>query len=232
MKDREPDVKRMIAVPAAIALAITLARLVGELAGGPEALFNRAPGGGGALIGIAWLAPIFGVYFAVKLVRGGHGPGSAGRVIGLVVLGLVSALAIIFGAVAVTGDPNVPGDVSLAEAFGQQIGFAVATVVALLLVWRSWPIFFRTLFGYALASRIPVVIVMGIAMSAGWGTHYEGAPPGYPEMGLAVKFVVLALFPQLTSWIAYTLLIGGLTGGVAAALLRAPAAHPRAAPAA
>ena len=232
MESNEPDVRRMIVVPAAIALAITLARLIGELAGGPEALFSRAPGGGGALIGIAWLAPIFGGYFAVKLVRRGHGPASAGRVVGFVALGLAAALAIVFGAVALTGDPNVPGDVSLAGVFGQQIGFTLATAVALLLVWRSWPVLFRALFGYALASRIPVVIVMLFAMSAGWGTHYELGPPGYPEMGLAVKFVTTALFPQLTSWVAYTVLSGGLTGGIAAALVRSPAAPPRTAQAA
>ncbi len=55
------NVKRLIMVPALIALAITIVRLVGELAGGPSTLFNRAPGGGGALVGIVWLVPIFGV---------------------------------------------------------------------------------------------------------------------------------------------------------------------------
>jgi len=223
-------VLRMIRIPALIALAITLVRLIGELAGGPEVLFSRAPGGGGALIGIAWLAPIFGGYFAVKLVRGGHGPASAGRVLAFVVLGLAAALAIVFGSVALTGDPNVPGDVSLAGVFGQQIGFTIATAVALLLVWRSWPAFFRTIFAYALASRIPVVIVMLIAMSAAWGTHYELGPPGYPQMGLAVKFVTTALFPQMTSWIAYTVLFGGFVGGIAAAFVRSASAPRQAAP--
>jgi uncharacterized membrane protein len=70
-----PNVKRLIMVPALIALAITIFRLVGELAGGSSTLFNRAAGGGGALIGIVWLVPIFGVYFAVKLVGQGFGPG-------------------------------------------------------------------------------------------------------------------------------------------------------------
>jgi len=228
MTTEGPDVARMIRVPALIALAITVMRLIGELAGGPEALFNRAAGGGGALIGIAWLVPIFGAWFGVKLVQAGHAPASAGRVVAFVFLGLVAAFAIIFGAVALTGDPNVPGDVSLTGVFAQQLGFTVATVAALFVVWRTWPAFFKVLFAYALASRIPVVVVMLVAMSAGWGTHYELGPPGYPEMGLAAKWVTTGLFPQMTSWVAYTVLLGGLFGGIAAAVVRSPSAPPHA----
>lgn len=228
MQSEGADVWRMIRGPALIALAVTVVRLAGELAGGPEPLFNRAAGGGGALIGIAWLAPIFGGYFGVRLVTAGHGPASAGRVIASVFVGLAAALAIIFGAVALTGSPSVPGDVSLAGVFAQQIAFAIATAAALFLVWGTWPGFFKTMFAYALASRIPVVIVMLVAMAAGWGTHYELGPPGYPEMGLALKFVTTALFPQMTSWIAYTVLFGGLIGGIAAAVVRSPSAPPQA----
>ena len=87
------NVKRLVMVPALIALAVTIARLVGELGGGPSALFNSEAGGQGALVGIVWLIPIFGIYFAVKLARSGHAPESAGRVIGFSVLGLVAAIA-------------------------------------------------------------------------------------------------------------------------------------------
>ncbi len=55
------NVKKLIMVPALIALAITMVRLVGELGSGPAALFSSDAGGGGALIGIVWLIPIFGV---------------------------------------------------------------------------------------------------------------------------------------------------------------------------
>ncbi len=40
-----PNVKRLIMVPALIALAITIVRLVGELDGGSSVLFNREAGG-------------------------------------------------------------------------------------------------------------------------------------------------------------------------------------------
>ena len=41
------DVKKLIMVPALIALAITIVRLVGELGSGPAALFSRDAGGEG-----------------------------------------------------------------------------------------------------------------------------------------------------------------------------------------
>lgn len=113
------NVKKLIMVPALIALAITIARLVGELVGGSSVLFNRDAGGGGALVGIVWLVPIFGVYFAIKLVRQGSGPESVGKVIVLALAGLVIAgvaTALIF---SLFGDPNV--SVSFGGAIGQQL---------------------------------------------------------------------------------------------------------------
>ncbi len=212
-----PNVRRLIMVPALIALAITIIRLVGELAGGPPLLFNREAGGGGALIGIAWLVPIFGAYFAVKLVRQGFGPASAGRVIGLAVGGLVIGGVAILLAFALTGDPNV--SVSFGEAIGFQLGIAIASLVVVLILRKGWPAFFQTMLSYAFASRIPVLIVMLIAMIGDWGTHYELGPAGYPEMGFVTNFILIALFPQMTFWIMFTMVFGTLCGGIAAALV-------------
>ncbi len=212
------NVKRLIMVPALIALAITIFRLVGELAGGSSALFNRVAGGGGALVGMVWLVPIFGVYFAVKLVRQGLGPASAGKVVVLAVAGLVIAgvaTALIF---SLFGDPNV--SVSFGGAIGQQLWIAIASLVVVLILRKGWPAFFQTMLSYAFASRIPVLIVMLIAMLGDWGTHYELGPPGYPEMGFLTKFILIALFPQMTFWIMFTMVFGTLFGGIAAALVR------------
>ena len=77
-----PSVKEFVRIPALIALVVTLARLIGELGGRPAMLFNKEPGGAGSLVGIVWLVPIFGIYFALKLTRSGHAPQSAGKVIG------------------------------------------------------------------------------------------------------------------------------------------------------
>ncbi|MCH7804548.1 MAG: hypothetical protein IH937_10750 [Acidobacteria bacterium] len=213
-----PNVKRLIMVPALIALAITIFRLVGELVGGSSVFFNRDAGGGGALVGIVWLVPIFGVYFAIKLVRQGFGPASAGKVIGLSVAGLVIAGVAIFLAFALTGDPNV--SVSLGGAIGFQLGIAIASLVVVLILRKGWPAFFQTMLSYAFASRIPVLIVMLVAMLGNWGTHYELGPAGYPEMGFLTKFILIALFPQMTFWIMFTMVFGTLFGGIAAALVR------------
>ena len=213
-----PNVKRLIMVPALIALAITIIRLVGELAGGSSTLFNREAGGGGALVGIVWLVPIVGVYFAVKLVRQGLGPASAGKVVVLAVAGLVIAgvaTGLIF---SFFGDPNV--SVSFGGAIGQQLGIAIVSLVVVLILRKGWPAFFQTMLSYAFASRIPVLIVMLMAMLGDWGTHYELGPPGYPEMGFLTKYILIALFPQMTFWIMFTMVVGTLFGGVAAALVR------------
>ncbi len=46
---------RLILVPAIVTLAVTLLRLVGELQDWSPRLFSKEAGGGGALVGIAWL---------------------------------------------------------------------------------------------------------------------------------------------------------------------------------
>jgi hypothetical protein len=54
------SVLRLIMAPALITLGITILRLVGELQHWSPLLFNTSPGGGAAIIGIAWLPFIFG----------------------------------------------------------------------------------------------------------------------------------------------------------------------------
>ena len=79
---------RLILVPATITLAVTLLRLVGELQGWSPRFFSREAGGGGALVGIAWLVPVFGAWFGWKLAKAGQGPEAVGRALGLTLLGL------------------------------------------------------------------------------------------------------------------------------------------------
>ena len=81
------SLKKLILIPAVITLAVTLLRLAGELMHWSPLLFNPAPGGGGALVGIAWLVPVFGIYFAMKLTQAGERPSSAGAAIGYPLLG-------------------------------------------------------------------------------------------------------------------------------------------------
>ena len=61
---------------------------------------------------------------------------------------------------------------------------------------------------------------MFLAMMGDWGTHYELGPLGYPEMGFLTKFILLAVIPQMTFWIGFTVVIGSLFGGISAILVR------------
>src|SRR5689334_10425159 len=93
-------IKKLILVPAVITLAVTLLRLLGELMHWSTTLFNPAPGGGGAVIGIAWLVPIFGIYFALKVAGSGERPAGVGPAIGYAFLGFALLPVAGFGASA------------------------------------------------------------------------------------------------------------------------------------
>jgi len=202
---------RMVLGPALITLAVTLLRLVGELQGWSPRLFSREAGGGGALVGISWLVPVFGAWFGWKLAASGERPGSARRALGLTVLALAALPASGF-AVARLGVE--------ATSLTTLAVYAVVSVAALLLALLAWPALGRTLLAYGLAARIPVILVMLAAILGSWGTHYDAMPPGTPEMSGLQKWLVAGVLPQLTVWQWFTVVIGGLFGIAAAALAR------------
>lgn len=204
MTDRSA-VGRLILVPALITLAVTGLRLVGELMRWDPRFFSREAGGAGAIVGIVWLVPVFGVYFARKLRAAGEVPAGAGKALGFPFLGLL----LFVGVVMAAGALKLP--------FRAVIGMmAVVSLIAAALAYRGWPGLGRVLLAYGLAARIPVAIVMLIAMMANWGTHYELGPPSMEEMSLVPKWVLIGLLPQLTIWIAFTVVVGMIFGGVAA----------------
>lgn len=84
---------RLVLVPAVLTFAVTLLRLWGELKEWPLLLFSPAAGGGAALVGITWLVPVFGMWFARRLAKGGPSE-HPGRVIGFAALGLALVFAI------------------------------------------------------------------------------------------------------------------------------------------
>lgn len=207
-------IKNLIIVPALITLAITLLRLTGELMNWSPALFNKSAGGGGALIGISWLVPIFGFYFAYQLMKANEHPAGMGRVFGFSLLGI----AVYAGLFALAFN-LAPTNVWLLTAIG-----AVGAVAGLCIMRKAWPALFSTLLAYGLAARIPVIIVMLIAIMNNWGTHYDAPPPNFPEMAPFAKWVVTGLFPQLTFWMVFTVGFGTICGGIAAAVMkRSPA---------
>ena len=64
------SIARLIMMPALITLAVSLLRLVGELEHWSKVLFNPTAGGGAAIVGITWLAFIFGVYLTLLMLTG------------------------------------------------------------------------------------------------------------------------------------------------------------------
>jgi hypothetical protein len=199
---QKPSLTSLILVPAVITFAITLLRLFGELQNWSPRFFSRQAGGAGAVVGIVWLVPIFGVYFAWKLAKAGLVPG-AGRVIGH------GALA--FGLMVLTlviGHNTIPNQ---RAQFGV---YLVASVIAAWIAYRGWPALGRTLLLYGLAARIPVALVMLVAIFANWGTHYDVAPPNFPEMAPLPKWFMIGFLPQMFMWIPFTIYLGTLFGGL------------------
>ncbi|HEY2934363.1 MAG TPA: hypothetical protein VGK99_21690 [Acidobacteriota bacterium] len=158
--------------------------------------------------------PIFGIYFALKLAQPGTAPLKAGKTVLCAVAGLAAFFVIGFGGIRVLGlDPNSPSLKSL-------VLFIVASVVSGIIAYAGSPALGKVMFAYGLAARIPVALVALVAMLGNWGTHYDVAPPNFPQMGVFAKWLIIGLVPQLTLWVAYTLVVGCLFGGIALALFR------------
>ncbi len=221
MADEKPvSTMTLIGIPALITLGITILRLVGELQHWPKPWIDAAAGGGGAIIGISWLPIIFGPYFALKLTSGGEEPERVGRAIGLTVLGLVVCVG---GAVLIGVTFSHPSVLTL-------LGFVVMLAGAF--VPRiGWHRMGNVLIAYAFAARVPVLVVMFLALrgngGTGWGTHYDVVAPLFVQASLARKFFYEAFLPQMTLWIAWTVIAGSLfgIGAVALSRLRKKAAH-------
>jgi hypothetical protein len=213
MADSSPTSKlcitRLIVVPAVITLAVTLLRLLGELQHWSSLFFNRAAGGGGAIMGISWLPIIFGPYFAVKIARAGEEPMRFGKAFGFAALGVIIFLGGGFLGFAGGASP------------GKMLAGLAVMVVAAALQFVPWRALAKTLIAYAYAARIPVAIVMFFAIRGNWGTHYDALPPeGAIPSGFWLKYLYIALIPQLVMWIAYTIILGALFGTAYVAIAR------------
>jgi hypothetical protein len=194
---------RLVLAPAIITFAVTLLRLAGELNHWRQIFFAR--GMGASLIGITWLAPVMGIYFARSLEKAGAGPESYLRAVGRSLLGVVVMLVLLF----------LPSVLRVQQDFYSKLLHGwVLFMVAAIVTRRGWPQLFTALLAYGFAARIPVAILMFFAFRNGWGTHYDAVPPGMPEMGLLGKYLWLGFFPQLTLWVALTVLAGMLFGTI------------------
>jgi hypothetical protein len=188
---------RLIHYPAIITLAVTLLRVAGELLHGSKTFFNSEPGGAWAIVGIVWLVPIFGVYFALRLAREGDCPAGFGRAFGLAVLG-ASILAAGFFLFQ-----------NLIQTFsGVYLMWSCAAVGAALQI-LAWRRLFKVLAAYAYAARVPVAVVMLIATWADWPSHYNARAPGFSPIE---GYFLWGFIPQLVWWVSFTIVVGTLAG--------------------
>ncbi len=207
MADRSAlSVSRLIMAPALITLGVTILRLVGELRHWSKGWFNPEPGGFLAVMGIVWLVPIFGVYFALKLSAVGQGPERAGHAIGHAALGAILLVLgfYLFNRGVIRGFRGIV------------VMWAVA-VLGAAIQFPTWRHLFRVLVVYAYAARIPVTIVMAIATWAGWESHYSTVQPGESRL---LMFFLFAFIPQLVWWVAFTVIAGSLFGTLATWVVR------------
>ncbi len=210
-----PESLRLILIPALITLAVTLLRLTGELRHWSERWFSTetggiTPSGVSWVVGITWLAALFGVYFAVRLTKSRQGPPSIRKALVLGAVGLIMVVGF-----------RIPISMIPLRFPTILIPVWLFMAIAALIQYFAWPALFRTLVLYGLAARIPVVVVMFLAMTGRWGTHYDyvGMPPQF-ELPFVPKFFWLAFFPQLVFWLGFTVVTGSICGVLVTSLVR------------
>ncbi|MBZ5544013.1 MAG: hypothetical protein LAO07_10075 [Acidobacteriia bacterium] len=200
------SITKLVLVPAVATLAVTLLRVTGELLHWSRTLFNPTPGGGGAIVGIVWLIPVFGVYFALRLAKLGEAPERPGRAIGYAALGFAILAA---------------GFLMFQYAFQSLHGLVVMWGTAALggmLPRYGWRGLYKVLIAYAYLARIPVAIVMLLATLGAWESHYSALAFPTTRMSPLAQYFLLGFFPQLVWWVGLTLTVGVLVGSVAAAI--------------
>ena len=193
-----PSLLTLVGWPALVTLAVTLLRLTGELRGWNEEYFSRLPGGGLAIVGITWLVPFVGAYLGWHLARAGvEAPdlaGLAGWPTAAVAIGL--------------GIGYFLAKVVQPSATGTFVLWAMVSVVVAAMSLSTWPALAKPLLAYAVAARVPVIVVMWLAIRRGWGTHYDAIPPSFPFYGPLERWLWTGVLPQATIWVAFTLAVG------------------------
>ena len=199
---------RLIVVPGLTAVAVTALRAFGEVHHWPEPIVNSAVCGK-AILGVAWLVPIFGIYFAVRFFHAGSQPKFLARAVILA----ISSLLLKLGGTFVMERPG------LGYVTRVSLNLAV-TAIALGLQAVAWPDLFKALLIYGYTSRVPIAVVGFLAMRGHWGTHYDALDPGFPQIGFWPTYIRVSLIPNIFFMEAYTVIVGGLLGIFAFATMR------------
>jgi hypothetical protein len=202
-----PPSWRWLVVPAAITLAVTALRFTGELLLEQSTLFSRAAGGGGALVGIGWLIPVFGAWFALRL-----GPSRApARPVG-------AWMTLLLGFLCMAGCFAVAALVLARTPFAMAVG-ALGSLLGGWSAFHAWRGLGFVLLGYAIAARVPVVVLTVVDVTMGLGTHYGRLAEGAADPGPLPRLLVLCL-AQVVVWVPLTLAFGTMAGLVVVAVRR------------
>ena len=197
-------VARLVLGPALLTLAVTLLRLAGELRGWSPQYFSRLPGGGLSPLGIVWLAPLVGLYFGWRLHRARVPAPPGMRSV------FVPAAAAALGYLAAL----IAGKTLQTTWTANLTVWAVVSALVTAVTFAAWPSLGRPLLAYAWAARVPVILVMALAIWKGWGTHYDVPPPGFPAMPPLKRWLWIGLLPQATMWVAWTMVTGTIAGAL------------------
>lgn len=202
-----------ILVAGGLTLVVTGVRLYGEVQGWDPRWFNRDAGGGGALLGISWLPIVFGLWFGRRLAKAGRAPKSFGRAF---VLNLVGLLALIGGVVWFGSRmEGMEGD-AIRDAV-PYLGYGAMGLTVLALI--AWPSAFVSNLFYGVLARAPVISAQYLSIHNAWDTHYAKVHPKMPPMTPDEQAHGL-LLAQLTVWLPFTILLGGLFALIGAKLSR------------
>jgi len=197
---------------ALVTLAVTLLRLVGELRGWSPEYFSRLPGGGLAFVGITWLVPFVGAWFGYHLARARARVPELAGLVGWNVAAILVRLGIGTGLEKAL-QPSATHTLLL---------WAVVSLLVAAMSLSTWPTIGQLLLLYAFAARIPVLLVMAVAIRRTWGTHYDALPPDFPLLAPLGRFLWLGLLPQTTIWVAFTLAVGMGSSAVGVYLANRP----------
>lgn len=197
---------RLVLWPTVVTLAISLARLLGQVQGWIP------PTSGGALhpLGITWCIFVFGGWFGFRLARSGSSPTLA-RPWALALLALAAAAGVGFWQFRALAEAGSETD--FAALRGAVAMIAAVTGAGALLMFAVWPRLAFTLLLYALPARLTIVAITWLAKRCEWNTHYTkfgraGLERDMPETMLAASVA------QLGFWVPFTILGGMLVGGI------------------
>jgi hypothetical protein len=213
-----PSIPSLVLVPAVLTLIVSILRLVGQINGWNPTVFGQPEaGGGGALLGISWLIFVFGLWFGIRLQRGGAGPRSPARAFGISLF----AIAVVFGGMALLQNMELmwfPDEEHPGEPRGLQWMLGLMGV-GCLIAFVAWGRAALVLLVYGLLARIPVVVITWLAMGKDWNTHYTKIPTFFTNVADADRLSFL-LMPQVLFWPGLTILFGTAMASLGALLFK------------